>query len=428
MQFLCLHGAIGNTDNITIQLAPLLKELNTEDSETTFHYLNGPLLVRPPPGFEAYFGVGPHYRWIDDGQKSGRSSIDRVRDLPTSESNDDAVREVLGDIRCHNYAELMAYIEEVLNKNPEIGGMIAYSEGAAAAATYILDEQRRQRDDGRERQIKCAMFVGGWPAMRRDTKEFILADDGGDEMIDIPTLHVLGANDPFRYGSEALYETCDLDAAEFFDMGKGHTLPRSGLVVSELAQSMRDADTLSAQLGPLQKNLAADDTASFYCVNAPHAAIAPPGQIEYFGPPPHYRWLDYPGVTEGALFTTVRGARNTSHTTPEEALRSVISNDIAWTNYYDLMKYIDETLEKNPDIDGLVGYSEGASIAAAYILREQQREQETGRTRRIKCAVFLAGIPPVNSERGFIFADEREDMIDLPTVHVVGANGGLVLS
>ncbi|EHA25421.1 hypothetical protein ASPNIDRAFT_42223 [Aspergillus niger ATCC 1015] len=218
MQFLCLHGAIGNTDvsvhdgkrfNIMLTSAeyhysagycllststPLLKELNTEDSETTFHYLNGPLLVRPPPGFEAYFGVGPHYRWIDDGQKSGRSSIDRVRDLPTSESNDDAMREVLGDIRCHNYAELMAYIEEVLNKNPEIGGMIAYSEGAAAAATYILDEQRRQRDDGRERQIKCAMFVGGWPAMRRDTKEFILADDGGDEMIDIPTLHVLGAN------------------------------------------------------------------------------------------------------------------------------------------------------------------------------------------------------------------------------------------
>ncbi|EHA25420.1 hypothetical protein ASPNIDRAFT_42224 [Aspergillus niger ATCC 1015] len=166
----------------------------------------------------------------------------------------------------------------------------------------------------------------------------------------------------------------------------------------------------------------------FLCLHGSITSADRPGQIEYFGPPPHYRWLDYPGVTEGALFTTVRGARNTSHTTPEEALRSVISNDITWTNYYDLMKYIDETLEKNPDIEGLVGYSEGASIGAAYLLREQQREQETGRTRRIKCAVFLAGIPPVNSERGFIFADEREDMIDLPTVHVVGANGGLVLS
>lgn len=182
--------------------APLLKELNTDNSTTTFHYLNGPLLVSPPPGFEAYFGVGPHYRWIDDGQKPGKSTIRRVRDLPTSESNDDAMREVLGDVHCRNYTDLMDYIEGVLEKNPEIGGMIAYSEGAAAAATYILDEQRRHREDGRERQIKCAMFVGGWPAMRRDTKGFILADDGGDEMIDIPTLHVLGANgsdNPFSY-------------------------------------------------------------------------------------------------------------------------------------------------------------------------------------------------------------------------------------
>lgn len=179
-----------------------MKELNTDSSATTFHYLNGPLLVSPPPGFEAYFGVGPHYRWIDDGQKPGKSTIRRVRDLPTSENNDDAMREVLGDVHCRNYADLMDYIEGVLEKNPEIGGMIAYSEGAAAAATYILDEQRRHREDGRERQIKCAMFVGGWPAMRRDTKGFILADDGGDEMIDIPTLHVLGANgsdNPFSY-------------------------------------------------------------------------------------------------------------------------------------------------------------------------------------------------------------------------------------
>ncbi|GKZ26474.1 hypothetical protein AbraCBS73388_002561 [Aspergillus brasiliensis] len=185
--------------------------------------------------------------------------------------------------------------------------------------------------------------------------------------------------------------------------------------------SITSADTLSAQLGPLQKNLAADNTASFYCINAPNSATAPPGQIEYFGPPPHYRWLDYAGVTTGDLHKSVRGGRNMQYATPEEAVRSVISNDIVWTNYQDLMDYVEETLEKNPDIEGLLGYSEGASIGAAYILREQQREQETGRPRRIKCAVFVAGLPPVNPERGLIFADEREDMIDLPTVHVIGA-------
>jgi hypothetical protein len=84
-------------------------------------------------------------------------------------------------------------------------------------------------------------------------------------------------------------------------------------------------------------------------------------------------------------------------------------------------------LEKNPDIEGVLGYSEGASIGATYIVHEQEREQETGRKRRIKCGVFFTGMAPIDSEKGFIFADEREEMIDIQTVHVIGANGMFVL-
>jgi hypothetical protein len=144
-------------------------------------------------GFEGYFGVGPHYRWTDDGEKPENSWVWRVRGLATSGNNEDAMRDVIGDGSCRNYAELMNYIEGALKKNPEIGGFIAYSEGALAAATYILEEERRHHEEGRVRQIKCAMFVGGWPAVRPD-KGFILADDGGEEIIDVPTLHVVGAN------------------------------------------------------------------------------------------------------------------------------------------------------------------------------------------------------------------------------------------
>ncbi|KAJ5479260.1 hypothetical protein N7530_004769 [Penicillium desertorum] len=129
-------------------------------------------------GFEGYFGVGPHYRWTDDGEKPENSWVWRVRDLATSGNNEDAMRDIIGDGSCRNHAELMNYIEGALKKNPEIGGFIAYSEGALAAATYILEEERRHHEAGRVRQIKCAMFVGGWPAVRPD-KGFILADDGG---------------------------------------------------------------------------------------------------------------------------------------------------------------------------------------------------------------------------------------------------------
>jgi hypothetical protein len=108
-------------------------------------------------------------------------------------NNEDAMRGLLGEGSLQNFPELMKYIQDTLDRIPEISGIIAYSEGAMVASTFILEEERRHREEGRERRIKCAMFVGGWPAMRPGSG-FILADDGGEEMIDIPTLHVVGAN------------------------------------------------------------------------------------------------------------------------------------------------------------------------------------------------------------------------------------------
>ncbi|GAT18855.1 DUF341 family oxidoreductase [Aspergillus luchuensis] len=161
----------------------------------------------------------------------------------------------------------------------------------------------------------------------------------------------------------------------------------------------------------------------FLCLHGSITSADSPGYIEYFGHPPHYRWLNYVGVGIDAIYDTVRGARNKQLGTPEDTFRSLIPPELSWVNYEDVLSYIEEILEKNPDIEGLLGYSEGATVGAAYILREQRRERETGRTRQIKCAIFLAGIPPVKAENGFIFADEQEEMIDLPTVHIVGANG-----
>lgn len=63
-------------------------------------------------------------------------------------------------------------------------------------------------------------------------------------------------------------------------------------------------------------------------------------------------------------------------------------------------------------------------MASTYILNEEQRHRETGRERRIKCGIFAAGAPPINPEKGFVLADEQEDvMVDVPTLHVIGANG-----
>ncbi|KAJ6086798.1 hypothetical protein N7467_005712 [Penicillium canescens] len=185
--------------------------------------------------------------------------------------------------------------------------------------------------------------------------------------------------------------------------------------------SLSSGSTFDAQLGPLQQNLAADNAASFYFINAQLYGKAPEGNEGFFGPPPHYRWLDYQGVETEALHQSVRGARGNSDAPAEELLSEMIPVDITWANHKDIMEYLDKKLEENPDIEGICGYSEGASIASTYILHEQKMEQEHSRPRRIKCGIFFTGLPPIDEKKGYIFADQREEMVDIQSIHVIGA-------
>jgi hypothetical protein len=145
-------------------------------------------------GFEEYFGVGPHYRWADDGGAAEDSMISRVRQIPVGQNPEDVMRDLVGDrqVPWLNYKGVMEYLYQTLEENPDIGGIIGYSEGASMAATFILDEQRRFEEEGRERRLKCAMFITGWPPMSPE-RGVLLADEVED-MIDVPTLHVVGAN------------------------------------------------------------------------------------------------------------------------------------------------------------------------------------------------------------------------------------------
>lgn len=109
---------------------------------------------------------------------------------------------------------------------------------------------------------------------------------------------------------------------------------------------------------------------------------------------------------------------------PEDVMRDLAGDRaLVWRNHKEVMAYLYDTLEKNPEIAGIIGYSEGAAIASTFILDEERRLQEEGRPRRIKCGLFITGWPPLSPERGIILSDEDEDMIDIPTLHVVGANG-----
>jgi Serine hydrolase (FSH1). len=64
--------------------------------------------------------------------------------------------------------------------------------------------------------------------------ECVLADECED-VIDVPSCHIIGCNDPYIHGAMALFSVCDEDTAVMFDHGKGHTVPRDAQTIRELA-------------------------------------------------------------------------------------------------------------------------------------------------------------------------------------------------
>ncbi|PNP52389.1 hypothetical protein THARTR1_06993 [Trichoderma harzianum] len=241
MKVLCLHGAFGSASNFQVQLGIFTDAAQRPGVE--FKWINGFTEATPPDGFDDYFGAPPLYRFMDvDGVSELEQMIVRIRDLPQGESPEETMRRLIADKEQFTTPAVTMALNQLLqllDEDPEIDGILGYSEGATAAATLILEEQRLFREQGRPRRIKCAIFFAGWPPVRIiDGRVQTLLADEHDEMIDIPTCHVVGCNDPYIDGAIALYGMCDEDMAILFDHGKGHTVPRDELTVRELAETI----------------------------------------------------------------------------------------------------------------------------------------------------------------------------------------------
>jgi Serine hydrolase (FSH1) len=83
------------------------------------------------------------------------------------------------------------------------------------------------------------------------------------------------------------------------------------------------------------------------------------------------------------------------------------------------LDYLYQIMEEEGPFDGIIGYSEGATVAATLILHEQRRFEIEGREPMFKCALFFAGWPPMDPELNrIVLADESDLMITIPTCHI----------
>jgi hypothetical protein len=83
------------------------------------------------------------------------------------------------------------------------------------------------------------------------------------------------------------------------------------------------------------------------------------------------------------------------------------------------LEHLYELMDTEGPFEGIVGYSEGATIAGTLLLHEKMREREEGRVPMLKCALFFGGWPPMTPTLdGLVLSDESDLMIEVPTTHI----------
>ena len=83
------------------------------------------------------------------------------------------------------------------------------------------------------------------------------------------------------------------------------------------------------------------------------------------------------------------------------------------------IQYLFDIMEQEGPFEGIIGYSEGATVAGTLLLAEQRRRDKLGRQPMIKCAIFFAGWPPLDPTTfAMILSDQSDTLIDIHTCHI----------
>ena len=177
------------------------------------------------------------------------------------------------------------------------------------------------------------------------------------------------------------------------------------------------------------QDLEQDGTASFHFIHGDIESPPPNGFEEFFGSPPHRRFVkDYcNGRTDQDFLDTIWNAPH--WLTPEQKYRELVhslrpeSTDISRTIFDRLYRVLDN----DGPFDGIMGNSEGAGVAATFVVDYLRKCAKKEIRDTLKCAVFMSGCPPSFSDRsGFFLADEYGQIITMPTCHIIGYNDSLI--
>ncbi|TLS26606.1 hypothetical protein PpBr36_05475 [Pyricularia pennisetigena] len=186
------------------------------------------------------------------------------------------------------------------------------------------------------------------------------------------------------------------------------------------------ADKFQVQLAPILKELTNDGTATFYFTHGPCEVVPPEGFEEFFGEPPYYRFIEPDDVDAQMQDNDVLSRiRDFPHgETAEDTMRELMQVGVATSHKSTAraMKYLSDIIQRRGPFDGIIGYSEGATVASTFLLHEQRRRHLMGGPPTLKYGIFFAGWPPVDPKtHGLVLADETDERVETKTLHIVGS-------
>ena len=198
---LCLHGGGTSAAIFNIQTRRLQKVLA---NHFRFVFVDAPFEGEAGPGVLPFFeGMAPYRRWINsEGDDEGK-----VRPLLQRTMDEDG-----GDFV----------------------GVLGFSQGARLALGLLHEKQERRL--GAFNNFGFGVFLcGTYPPLGLESALFPVApvakfkdqhwDSRHEAVLNIPSIHVLGAKDPFLYKSRLLVQCSEPSTSTVYKFDIGHHLP-----------------------------------------------------------------------------------------------------------------------------------------------------------------------------------------------------------
>ncbi|KAI1464032.1 serine hydrolase FSH [Daldinia caldariorum] len=197
MRFLCLHGSGTNSQILETQTAALRYELGDHH---TYDFVEGTIPSAVAPEF--------------DGLVSSKDEFFSYLDL------DDRA----------NYLSILEDLDNYISEEGPFDAVLAFSEGAMIAATYIIWKAKQTPKQQRMAPIfKCAVFFSAWDAYDPDLlSEGVLRPlnpSADRDLIRMPTAHIWGVGDASSTKASNVSEICVSETRQVYVHPGSHEIP-----------------------------------------------------------------------------------------------------------------------------------------------------------------------------------------------------------